>query len=318
MTIITDDLLSRLLPKRETGAHKGGVGGVMIIAGAPHYPGASWLTSRSAGRAGAGIVYLAAPRGVVSIMANAMPEVAFVPLPETASTSSAHRAIERIDEKQQRVTAYVIGPGLGDDESTDHLLSAFFGFAGSSGRSLSGFGFGAETAKRAEIHSVFTKTNASIVVDADGLNWLAKQPEWWTRVPERRLVLTPHPAEAHRLSGIEVEEIVANPETVATDLASRWKQTVVIKSGFTAASNGTETIVADLAPTSLATAGSGDCFAGTIGAYLSQGCKPMDAVTLAIGIGGRAARDLEDVWGAAGVIASDLPDAIARAARQLA
>ncbi len=318
MITIDDQLLRSLLPKRETGAHKGGVGGVMIIAGAPHYPGAAWLTCRSAGRTGAGIVYLAAPRGVVSMMANVMPEVAFVPLPETTSVSSVRHAIERIDEKQHRVTAYVIGPGLGDDDSTDNLLSTVFGFGVSLRRSVYGFGFGAEPGGTGEPETIFDKTDVPIVVDADGLNWLSKQDEWWTRVPEHRLVLTPHPAEVNRLSGIEVDDIVADPAGTATELASRWKQTVVVKTGYTAASNGTETMVADLAPTSLATAGTGDCFAGAIGAYLSQGCSPLDAATLAIGVGSRAAVALEDMWGAAGVIAADLPDAMARAVRALA
>lgn len=310
-TKISTSLLRQLAPAREFGAHKSSVGGVMIIAGAPHYPGASLITSRSAGRNGAGIVYLAAPRSVIAIMASAMPEVAFVPLPEADSAGSARRAIELIDEKQHRVDAYVVGPGLGDDESTDHLLSTFFGVGSTQTRHMAGFGFGAEAASRVVVESVLTKTDAHIVVDADALNWLAKQPEWWNQVPAQRLILTPHPLEANRLSDIPVEEIVADPEGTAEMLARRWNQVVVMKAGFTSISDGETTVVSDLAPTSLATAGSGDSLAGAIGAYLSQGCSPMDAGTLAIGIGCRAALSLEDLYSAAGVLASDLPDRMA-------
>lgn len=316
-TTISDQLLRELAPVRERGAHKGGVGGVMILAGAPHYPGAAWLAARSAGRSGAGIVYLAAPRSVISIMASAMPEVAFVPLPESESISGARRAIERIDEKQERVTAYVVGPGLGDDESTDHILSALFGFDGGTSKSLYGFGFGAEAAPSDEPDSIFTKTDAAIVVDADGLNWLARQPEWWKHVPNHRLVLTPHPKEANRLSDIPVDEIVADPAGTAEKLAKQWNQTVVIKAGNTAVSDGKKTVVSDLAPTSLATAGSGDTLAGSLGSYLSQGCEPVDAATLAIGVGCRAAVRLEKTYGVAGVLASDLPDMMAIALNEL-
>ncbi len=316
-TTISDALLRELAPVRETGAHKGGVGGVMILAGAPHYPGAAWLSARAAGRSGAGIVYLAAPHSVVSMMANAMPEVAFVPLPESESASSARRAIERMDEKQERVTAWVIGPGLGDDESTDHLLSALFGFGGSGNQSLSGFGFGAEPTAGSDPESIFSRIEAPIVVDADGINWLAKQPEWWTRVPAHRLVLTPHPKEASRLSDIPVEEIVTEPAGTAEKLARQWNQTVVVKAGYTSASDGETTVVSDLAPTSLATAGTGDTFAGALGSYLSQGVSPIDACTLAIGVGSRAAQHLEKTYGAAGVLASDLPDMMARALNEL-
>ena len=317
MATIDDALLRSLAPVRETGAHKGSVGGVMILAGSPQFPGASWLVSRSAGRNGAGIVYLAAPRSVIGIMASSMPEVACVPLPETESARSAQTAVERIYEKLERVNAFVVGPGLGDDDSTDHLLSVLFGLSGAHGASWSGFGFGAESTASESSESIFTRTESTVVVDADGLNWLAKQDEWWNQIPEHRLVLTPHPLELHRLSGIEVDEIVAEPAAAAEQLASKWKQTVVVKSGFTAASNGSETVVSDLAPTSLATAGSGDCFAGAIGAFLAQGCDAIGAATLAIGIGSRAAIKLEETYGEAGVIASDLPDAMAKALNTL-
>ena len=314
---ISDGLLRKLAPIRETGAHKGGVGGVMIVAGAPHYPGATWLTARSAGRNGAGIVYLAAPRSVINIMASAMPEVAFVPLPDTETAGGARRAVEHIDEKQHRVDAYVIGPGLGDDASTDQLLSTLFGIGGATNPLRTGFGFGADAPSPDQTDAIFSKTDAQIVVDADGLNWLAKQPEWWAEVPHHRLVLTPHPQEAHRLSGIPVEDIVTDPTAIAEKLATRWNQTVVIKAGFTAASDGENTVVSDLAPTSLATAGSGDCFAGAIGSFLAQGCSPLDAATLAIGIGSRAAVKLDRKYGAAGVLASDLPDMMAIALNDL-
>lgn len=318
MTTISDGMLSSLMPKRETGAHKWGVGGVLVIAGSPTFPGASWLTCRSAGRNGAGIVYLATSRNVIGTMASAMPEVAFVPIPDTDAPGSARRAKERLEEPLAKVRSVVIGPGLGDDASTDQLLSALFGLIEGGNRPITGFGFGG-TAADAEIPdgSIFSMTESHVVLDADGLNWLAKQQNWWEKVPANRLVLTPHPGEANRLSGIDVADITADPGKIATELASKWHQTVVIKSGFAAGSNGSSTVIADLAPLSLATAGSGDCFAGTVGAYLAQGVAPIDAVTLAIGIGTRAAITLERDLGIGGVIATDLPDAMARIAAKL-
>lgn len=314
-TTISDELLKSLLPQREIGAHKWGVGGVLVIAGSPAYPGASWLASRSAGRNGAGIVYLATPRSVIGTMASAMPEVAFVPIPDTES--GAHHVLDRLKDALGKVRSIVIGPGLGDDVATDHLLTELFGFAERGPRSITGFGFGAEPVAAAESDSIFSLSDAQVVVDADGLNWLAKQDGWWEKVPQKRLVLTPHPGEANRLSGLDVEEITADPAGVARQLAKRWNQAVVIKSGYAATSDGKTTVVADIAPTSLATAGTGDCLAGAIGAFLAQGCSPVDAATLAIGIGGRAATNLEGEYGVAGVIATDLPDVMARVAATL-
>lgn len=317
MTTISDDLLRSLLPTREIGAHKWGVGGVLIIAGSPSYPGAAWIASRSAGRNGAGIVYLATPRSVIATMAAAMPEVAYIPLPDSEASSAASRAVARMHDVLAKVKALVVGPGLGDDDSTNYLLSAMFGLGDRVHRSLHGFGFGAEPAEVAHIDSIFDQFEGQIVLDADGLNWLAKQENWWEQMPPHRLVLTPHPGEAARLSGEDAATFLADPAAAASRLAAKWQQTVVIKSGYTAGSDGEHLIAADQAPTSLATAGSGDCFAGAIGAYLAQGCAPIDAVTLAIGLGSRAATALEEHWGIGGVLASDLPDMMAQTTRQL-
>lgn len=318
-----DEAYARLVvPHREVGTHKWEVGGVIVIAGSPSFTGAAFLASRAAGRAGAGIVYLASGRGVISMLTGAMPEVAHIVLPETDDSAAARRAVERMEPYLDKARSVIIGPGLGDDEATDHLLTALFGFGGHMSRVASHIGFGAASGAadgaegRAE-PPLFSRDHLKIVVDADGLNWLAKQDRWWNLVPEGRLVLTPHPGEMARLTGREPADIVADPQGVAAEFATTWKQAVVIKSGYSAASDGTMTIVADDAPTSLATAGTGDVFAGTIGAYLAQGLTPLNAAGLALFTGSRAARTAESIFGELGVIATDLPDVIATELRQV-
>lgn len=312
MSTIDDACLQRLLPKREQGVHKWDVGGVLVVAGSPQYPGAAWLACRTAGRNGAGIVYLATPRSIVASLAGSLPEVAYIPLPDSDAPGSARRTVERISEAMQKVRSLVIGPGLGNDDSTDFLLSSLFGLGDRIHRSSAGFGFGANFNDVDALATVFERFGGQIVVDADALSWLARQGEWWEHVPPHRLVLTPHPGEASRLSGEDASVFVDDAVGAAKRLAAKWRQTVVIKSGFTAASDGEKVVAADSVPTSLATAGSGDCLAGAIGAYLAQGCSPIDASTLAIGIGCRAAIELEKIWGVAGVLATDLPDMMAR------
>jgi NAD(P)H-hydrate epimerase len=110
---------------------------------------------------------------------------------------------------------------------------------------------------------------------------------------------------------MDPKEIIADPLTTVEEAASRWKQTVVLKYGYTAASDGNQTFVAEEAPVSLATAGSGDVFAGMIGAFAAQGLKPIDAATLGLHVGPRAARQGEQRYGAFGLLSTDLPDAIA-------
>ena len=81
-----------------------------------------------------------------------------------------------------------------------------------------------------------------VVVDADALNWLAQQESWWERVPAELLVLTPHPGEMARLVGVDVDEIVGDPERIAREAATRWRQTVVLKGGRTVVASADGTI----------------------------------------------------------------------------
>jgi len=305
-----------LLPTRGAEAHKWDVGGVVVVAGSPAYPGAALLASRAAGRAGAGIVQLATSRTVIATIAAAIPEVAYIPLPETESSSGARKASELIREEGSRATAIVIGPGLGADDASDNLMGSLFGFGGRAEAVRSRMGFGGDQNASASggdvaATTIFGESEVNVVIDADGLNWLARQADWWEKLPAQRVVLTPHPGEMSRLLNRPVEEIVANPVAVAAAAAAKWSQTVLLKGGNAVVSNGETTLVADLAAASLATAGSGDVLAGVVGGLLAQTRSLLDSAALAIYVGPRAALRVEDRFGVLGVVASDLPDAIA-------
>lgn len=309
------DMAKEIAPQRTFGTHKWDVGGVVVIAGSPVYTGAAQLSARAAGRAGAGIVHLAAPRQVIATIASAIPEVAHIPLPATDTLAGVRHALDELGDHLTRARSVVVGPGLGDDEPATTLLAALFGMANGKRNSPMGIGFAAAQAVKEETDTaespLFANEDATVIVDADALNWLAKQEEWWTKVPAQRLILTPHPGEMARLLGKETDEILEDPLATVEEAAATWNQTVIFKYGYTAASNGERTVVAEDAPVSLATAGSGDVFAGMIGAFAAQGLEPFDAAALAIHIGPRAARRGEQRYGAFGLIATDLPDAIA-------
>lgn len=302
-------LAIRLIPRRSFGAHKWGVGGLLIVGGAPGYIGAPILAAMAAQRAGAGILNLAVPRGVASVIASAVPEAAFLTLSETETAHGARRSAEEISGRLEKAAAIVIGPGLGEDESSDGLMAALFG--ASSANSSIGFGVAAAATAGTERRGLLTVSDRPILIDADGLNWLARQDEWWTLLPAGRCVLTPHLGEMSRLTGRTADELSADPLGAAKTAAAKWGQTVVLKYGFTVATDGDRAIIADDAPRSLASAGTGDVLAGTIGAFLAQGLAPLDAAALAIYVGCAAARRVEATMGTLGLIASDLPPAIA-------
>jgi len=209
------DYAKAITPHREFGTHKWDVGGVVVIAGSPMYTGAAQLCTRAAGRAGAGIVHLAAPRSVISIIASAIPEVAHIPLPGVDSSNGVRQAIDTLSEHLERARAIVVGPGLGDDDGISDFLSVMFGLRQGVRGIGNSMGFSTVTPIRDEQESdqapLFALSDSTVVVDADGLNWLAKQPEWWTRIPPQRLILTPHPGELARLLDRDVDDFIADP-----------------------------------------------------------------------------------------------------------
>ncbi|MGN6032411.1 MAG: ADP-dependent NAD(P)H-hydrate dehydratase, partial [Thermomicrobiales bacterium] len=323
----TADAAEALLPVRDIGAHKWGVGGLIVVAGSPAYPGAAILTTRAAGRAGAGIVLLATGRGVIGATASAVPEVAHIPLPETDAPGAARRAMEHIEEHLEKAKAVLVGPGLGRDDAASELLSVLFALGNKREveRRRHNIGFAAaRPADAAEpevtpsTSALFQRDDLTVVVDADALNWLSGQPEWWNSLPEGRLVLTPHVGEFAKLTGKSTDEVIADPLGELETAAKTWKQTVVLKYGYTAASDGVTTVVAEDAPLSLATAGSGDVLSGTIAALVAQGLSGLDAATVALHVGPAAARAVEARLGTLGLIATDLPDAIAEQMASLA
>lgn len=312
---IDTEMARALLPRRDAGAHKWGVGGVFFLAGAPQYLGAVAMSARSAGRSGAGIVTLAVPRQMMSTIQTVMPEATFSPLADTDSVSGARRAIESMRDRAERSKAYVMGPGLGDDESVSHLLAAIFRTnQSSSGGSSPTLGFAVRNSDPAESKPLAAELPSlpdhPMVLDADGLNWLSSQDDWPALLTDRSMVLTPHPGEAGRLLDQPVGDVIKDPVATAISLAKRAGQTVVFKYEYTIVTDGSEVRMADEAPVSLATAGTGDVLSGSIGAFLAQGLSPVDAASLAVYLGSRAATRLEARFGTLGVVASDLPDAI--------
>ncbi len=310
-TTINDQMAATLLPTRLPGAHKWSVGGVLIIGGAPGYIGAPALAARAAGRSGAGIVSIASSRSAVASIATLVPEATFVPLPDGDAHSSADRANDLIGERLERCKAVVVGPGLSQDDQATALLAVLFGRK--SRKHGSPFGFGSSAVNSTNDRDVqLLGAEKPSVVDADAITWLSTQDSWWSSMQPGTLLLTPHEGEMARLLDVSAEDLSVSREELARQAAAAWNQIVVLKGHETIVTDGESVRTGPVSPQSLATAGSGDVLAGSIGAFLAQGLSLMDAAAVAIYLGCQAAEELQTTYGVLGVVASDLPDAIGR------
>lgn len=153
-----------------------------------------------------------------------------------------------------------------------------------------------------------------LIIDADGLNLLADLPEWWKRLPENT-ILTPHPGEMSRLSGLSTAEIQANRAAIAVQKAAEWNVILLLKGAHTlvAAPDG-RVIVLPFKTDALAKAGTGDVLAGIIVGLLAQGAAPFDAAAVGAYVHGLAGELAARTLGTTrSVLASDVSNHLAQA-----
>lgn len=177
-----------------------------------------------------------------------------------------------------------------------------------------GCGLGQSRSAYRLLQRALTETACPLIIDADGLNLLARHPELAAALGARASlpVLTPHPLEAARLLGTDIAIIQADRVGAARMLASRYRALVVLKGAGTIIAHpaGDWAVLAAGSP-SLATAGTGDLLAGVIAGLTAQRLGPAEAASVGAWIHGRAGEQWARAQrGAAGLSAAELPDGI--------
>jgi hydroxyethylthiazole kinase-like uncharacterized protein yjeF len=292
LDLITTEMVGPLLPTRPIEAHKGSFGRLLVVSGSRGYVGASYLACMGAYRAGAGLVTLATPRGVYTIAAAKLTETTYLPLAETWSGSITSKAAADVQKALDGYAALSVGCGLGQDPETQLF-----------------------------VHELLLENpalaNMATVLDADALNAIAVIPDWHMHL-KAPTVLTPHPGEMARLTGLTTAQVQERRLEVARQSAQKWGQVVVLKGAFTVvASPQGVARISPFANPGLASAGTGDVLAGVIGGLLAQGLSPMDAATCGVYIHGAAGEELRHQLGDAGLLASDLLPEIPRRIKAL-
>lgn len=298
---LDDATVSAMVPERPARGHKGTFGKLLVVAGSIDYAGAALLACRAAGRAGAGLVTLAVPESLQPLFASKVVEATTMALPEDdLEEVDPEPALAKILDHEH--DALVVGPGLRPSLATADLL-------------------------RLLLTVPEEPVPAAAVLDAEALRSLAAADEWWTQVT-RPCVLTPHPGEFARLragSGHDAAEDGdltdddAARAAAAASAASEWRQVVVLKGARTViASPDGGLAVAPFENPAMASGGTGDVLAGTIGALLAQGMRPFDAARLGVYLHGLAGEAVRERVGDAGLLASDLPDQLPIARKRLA
>ena len=280
----------KLMPARPAGANKGTFGKVLSLTGSGNYIGAAYLSTAGAARAGAGLVTFACGRSLVPVLATKFSEATFLPLPDEGGFL-AGGAASAVMEEIGRYDVLLAGCGLSQRASV-------------------------ATELRSLLQSL-PKDLKGVVLDADALNILSQTESWWTLLPEG-CVLTPHPGEMARLTGLSVDEIQGKRMAVAHDSAQKWRQVVVLKGAGTiiAAPDG-RVWLSPFSNAALASAGTGDVLAGAVAAMQAQGLPAAEAACCAVFLHGTAGDLLRKEMGDAGILASDVLNALPKARQEI-
>jgi NAD(P)H-hydrate epimerase len=152
------------------------------------------------------------------------------------------------------------------------------------------------------------------VVDADALNALAEQADAIAK-PAHPRVLTPHPGEFARLSGLTSAEVQRDRQRLAVAFAARQQVVLVLKGHETVVSDGRRLYVNPTGNPGMATGGTGDVLTGLVAALLGQRMQPFEAAQLAVYLHGLAGDLAAAELGQTALMASDLLEWLPRAVK---
>jgi NAD(P)H-hydrate epimerase len=254
---------SILQRERPLNSHKGLYGHALIVGGSLGKSGAPSMASLAALRIGAGLVTCAVPKGILPIVAGFAPELMTEALDENASGRLSAAALEEpvANELLARKNVTAIGPGLGGDPDTVRAIRGFV-----------------------------ARCPVPLIIDADGLNAFTGHADLLSGA-KRPLILTPHPGEMSRLTGMKVAEIENKRIEIARTFAREHRLILVLKGWRTliAEPNGTVWVNTTGNP-GLAKGGSGDVLTGIIAGLIAQfPDSVLDAVRAAVYLHGFAA-----------------------------
>jgi ADP-dependent NAD(P)H-hydrate dehydratase / NAD(P)H-hydrate epimerase len=255
--LLTEDWVKTYLPERPRGGHKGTFGHVLIIAGSRGKVGAAIMSSEAAISMGSGLVTVVAPSDILNILMNRLTEAMCEPLSLEDQPNSDD--IKRILTLTENRNVIVFGPGIPKNEGMFQLLKA-----------------------------LIEESPIPIVIDADGLNLLAKDPSILKNA-KRPVILTPHPGEMAKITGMDKEKIQSNRIPVAVEFAKEYNVFILLKGARSILVSPKGRVAIN--PTGnpgMGTGGTGDILTGMVASIIAQNMSIFEATSVALFLHGRS------------------------------
>ncbi|HHV59798.1 MAG TPA: NAD(P)H-hydrate dehydratase [Clostridiaceae bacterium] len=282
--LITGGYVAGKLPKRLPNTNKGDYGKVFLVTGSKGMTGAGCLAAKAALRTGSGLVYLGVPESLAHVYGANVQEAVSVPLREKEQGYPGRDSEAEIDKYLGQADVVAAGPGLSTKGDVPQIVS----------------------------HIISTCTKP-LVLDADALNAISMDISVLEKL-KAGAVLTPHPGEMSRLTGLSIKEIELDRINVAREFSAKWNVHLVLKGAATVVAwpDGSIFINSSGNP-GMATGGSGDVLAGMIASLIGQGLSVGDAAVAGVYLHGLAGDIGAKIKGQHGLIAGDIVEHIPNA-----
>ena len=284
--LIEPEYICSLIPKRPLDANKGTFGKTMVVGGSDSYRGAPALAARAALKVGAGLVTCSVPRSISDSVNQQIPECTLIPLIEkNYELEDGWRSARLILDSVESYSSILVGCGLGLSRETRILVDSLL---------------------------LSSSNLPPLVVDADALNLLSGFSRWWERL-QGNAVLTPHPGEMSKLTGLSTTSVQSDRLEITRAYAQKWNKIVVLKGANTiiAIPNGT-IWVSDVSNPALASAGTGDVLAGTIAGLIAQGMTPENASVFGVYLHSVAGQIVSERNGYPSALATEIASELSR------
>ena len=284
--LITKEKVREILPARPKNAHKGSAGRVVVVAGSCGYTGAAALCSFASVKSGAGLVTLFTPENAREILAVKLTEVMVKGLPVQENVLMREESLELLSEALDKADVLAIGPGFGVAEETGSL-----------------------------IRELLVSAHIPCVIDADAITALQDHTELLSHMVAEK-VLTPHPGEMARITGLTIANIEKDRVEIARSYAEKWQAVIVLKGVPTVVALPDGNVFLNTTGTpAMATGGSGDVLTGLLAALIGQGLSVGDAAIAGVFLHGLAGELA--ARGSAGLAASELLSMLPEARKQI-
>lgn len=251
--------LSVYYPRPKKQSHKGDNGSLLIIGGGP-YTGAPALSAMAALRSGADLVFIATPKCCWQSISSFSPNFIVKPLHSDFLTSEDTQIIE---ELLYRFNAVVIGPGLGVSKVTKEAII--------------------------KIVELVIDQKKSLVIDADAISPVGEQ---LGIIENSQIVVTPHVGEFKELTGISLSQDIDSRIRIVKEWAQKLGIIIFLKGFIDILSDGCEVKLNKIHNEAMTVGGTGDVLVGIIGALLSKGVEPFNAIKIAAFLNGEAGNEV--------------------------